>query len=77
MIQIEPTIKRELLSIHDELTKKDELYSKKELQGYYDMFRQRFGPEKLSQLDGEELLETISPRAAINPSVIFRESQQS
>lgn len=59
MIQIEPTIKRELLSIHDELTKKGELYSKEVLQGYYDTFRQRFGPENLSQLDGEELLETI------------------
>ena len=35
------------------------LLSKSRLQGYYDTFRRRFGPEVLRNLDGEELLATM------------------
>jgi len=52
MIELEPTVKQELLGIHKELMKKGELYSNEALQGYYDTFRHRFGTEKLSHLEG-------------------------
>lgn len=41
------------------LDSQGQLPSKSQLDEYYDTFRQRFAPEKLSNLDGEALLETM------------------
>ena len=35
------------------------MFSQTQLQGYYRLFRERFGPEVLRNLDGEALLETL------------------
>jgi len=56
---LNPTIKEDLLATQNDLTRRGELYSKEALDGYYSTFRQRFGPEILSQLDGVDLLETM------------------
>jgi len=58
-VDLNPIIKKNLLAIHDDLSRSGELYSKDTLDGYYSTFRQRFGPEILSQLDGVDLLETM------------------
>ena len=43
----------------DQMVTIGNLLSKSRLQGYYDTFRRRFGPEVLRNLDGEELLATM------------------
>jgi len=58
-IQLDPRIREDLIAVHKELLSRGELYPQKALDGFYDTFRQRFGPERLSQLDGEELLEVM------------------
>ena len=50
---------QELKEIHKKLDSKGDLLSKSQMSQCYDNFRQRFGPDKLSNLDGEALLETI------------------
>jgi len=50
---------RELRERHKKLDSQGDLFSKSQLSQWYDNFRQRFGPDKLSGLDGEVLLETI------------------
>ncbi|MBN1934153.1 MAG: AAA family ATPase, partial [Anaerolineae bacterium] len=42
-----------------ELSEQDRLLSKAQLAGFYETFRKRFGPDSLSKLDGEALLQTI------------------
>jgi len=46
----------ELRKFHQELDAKGELLSKSKLEECYRLFRQRFGPEVISQWEGEELL---------------------
>ena len=58
-VQLNPKIKEDLLTIHNDLIRRGELYSKEALEGYYSTFRLRFGPVILSQLDGLDLLETM------------------
>jgi len=50
---------QELKQLHDKLDKDGELLSKSQLAEYYDRFQQRFGPDKLKNLDGEALLDTM------------------
>jgi len=72
-IQLDSEVKAELISVHNELIHKGELHSQEDLKSYYDTFRQRFGPEKLSQLDGEELLETMHAHGSKNSLVYWLE----
>lgn len=61
---------RELREIHDKLDVEGKLRSRVELEGYYDTFRKRFGPDKLKNLDGESLLMTIHGRPG-NDSLVY------
>src|SRR5262245_29540633 len=44
---------------HEQLLEQGQLPSREKLQEYFATFRARFAPEKLRQLDGEELLNTM------------------
>src|SRR5262249_57707365 len=57
--RLEQRIKRRLRGGHQKLTADGKLLSRAQLEGYYRTFRNRFGPDVLSGLDGEALLETM------------------
>jgi 5-methylcytosine-specific restriction protein B len=50
---------QELTKRHKEVDADGNLASRQQLEQYYAAFRERFGPDVLSRLDGEELLETM------------------
>ncbi|AEB08756.1 AAA family ATPase [Desulfobacca acetoxidans] len=50
---------RELREVHQKLDAAGELLSKSQLDEYYAVFRQKFGPEVISRWEGEELLEKL------------------
>ena len=52
-------IKSRILDDHKELLADGKLPSNAQLDGYYRIFRSRFGPDVLASLDGEDLLETM------------------
>ena len=54
---LEPKIRSQLIEAHQELVDQGKLPSREQLGRYYDTFRERFGPERLTSLDGEALLE--------------------
>ncbi len=53
------------------LTREGRLLSRAELDGYYDAFREKFGPEVLKRLDGTELLEKIHARDDKKDSLVY------
>src|SRR5713101_4646621 len=56
---LDERIRRELLDLKQLLERDGKLLSDAQLTHHYDTFRSRFGPDKLSNLDGEALLETM------------------
>jgi len=56
---LDERIRRELIDLKQSLERDGKLFSDDQLARYYDTFRSRFGPDKLSNLDGEALLETM------------------
>jgi len=52
-------IQQELLELKKSMENDGKLLSKTQLDEYYSTFRSRFGPEKLSSLDGEALLDAM------------------
>lgn len=56
---LDPRIQQELLELKRSLESDGKLLSKQQLDEYYSTFRSRFGPDKLSSLDGEALLDTM------------------
>jgi hypothetical protein len=56
---IDPRLRNDLLTLYEELLKKNKLVVGDELNGYYETFRKKFGPDRLLSLDGKELLFTI------------------
>lgn len=56
---LDERIAQELRERYQSLKGKGALYSDEQLARYYSTFRSRFGPEKLKNLDGEALLETM------------------
>ncbi len=56
---LDPRIQQSLQTVHDSLLKRGELIIKDRLSELYSLFRERFGPECLKSLDGEELLNTM------------------
>ena len=51
--------RKAILAKHEELLNVGRIYTQKQLDGYFAIFRERFGPSALSALDGEALLELI------------------
>ncbi len=56
---LDDRIKTRILEDHKKLTADGKLYSKSQLEGFYRNFRNRFGPDALAKLDGEELLDSM------------------
>jgi hypothetical protein len=59
-----------LKNTHQRLLDEGRLPSLDKLQGYYDTFRARFGPDVLSRLDGEELLRTMHDFKRVNRNTL-------
>jgi 5-methylcytosine-specific restriction protein B len=56
---LEKTVHDNLKRRYEQLLEQEQLLSLEKLQEYYATFREHFAPDKLRQLDGEELLNTI------------------
>ncbi len=56
---LDERVQQSLRLCHESLLKRGELLTKERLTGYYALFRDRFGPERLKSLDGESLLNTM------------------
>ena len=54
--ELHPLVLENLKRVHEELRANGELHSREALEGFYETFRQRFGPEALRAHDGESLL---------------------
>ena len=51
--------RQEIIEKHQELLNEGRIYTEAQLQQYYSTFRNRFGPDALKGLDGEQLLDFI------------------
>src|SRR5437879_9518937 len=58
-LELDERITRELRVLYKSLVNDGKLLSNEQLAGYYSTFRSKFGPDKLANLDGEALLETM------------------
>ena len=58
-LELDERITRELRVLYKSLVNDGKLLSNEQLAGYYSTFRSKFGPDKLKNLDGEALLETM------------------
>lgn len=56
---LDPTIVKTISELHQKMDEEGALLSKSQLEHYYQTFKSRFGIEKLMQIDGEELLNTM------------------
>src|SRR3954469_5125140 len=56
---LDDRIRSRILDDHKKLTADGKLLSRSQLDTCYRTFRSRFGPDRLSMLDGEELLNTM------------------
>jgi 5-methylcytosine-specific restriction protein B len=56
---LEPSVKQRLLERYQQMNAEGKLLSRSQLDAYYSTFRSRFGPDRLANLDGEALLETM------------------
>ena len=55
---IDPRIEKELRTLYEKLSAHNKILTHEQLNNYYKTFRDRFGPEKLQDLAGDELLFT-------------------
>ena len=56
---LEPSVKQRILERYQQMNSEGKLLSRPQLDQFYKTFRDRFGPDKLANLDGEALLETM------------------
>lgn len=56
---LEPTVKLRIQERYQQMNAEGKLLSRPQLDQFYKTFRDRFGPDKLANLDGEALLETM------------------
>ena len=71
-LELHPLLRDDLERVHADMLANGELRSREVLLGYYDTFRQRFGPEILRAHDGEELL-TLTHETARDSLVYWLE----
>src|SRR5258706_339789 len=57
--EIDGRVLQDLRKLYKALLDDGKLFSDEQLAGYYNTFRSRFGPDRLKNLDGEALLETM------------------
>ena len=58
-MELDPRVVRELKEWHERLTTSGDLLTRPQLGSYYGLFRERFGPNVLRGLDGEQLLDLM------------------
>lgn len=58
-VMLDESKRKEILAKHEELLNDGRIYTKEKLDRQYSTFRQRFGPDALSGLDGEALLNVM------------------
>src|SRR5712691_440313 len=58
-LELDPRITEELKKLYKSLEEEGKLFSREQLAMYYTPFRSRFDPERLKNLDGEALLNTM------------------
>src|SRR6266516_4209660 len=58
-LELDERVVQELRELYKSLVNEGKLLSREQLAGYYSTFRNRFGPDKLKNLDGEALLDTM------------------
>jgi len=69
---LHPQIKDELKQLQQQMIADGELPARDKLNSYYQTFRDRFGPERLSNLDGEDLLYTMhGHRSTYRDSLVY------
>lgn len=69
---LHPQIKDELKQLQQQMIADGDLPAREKLNGYYRTFRERFGPERLRNLDGEELLYTMhGHRSTYRDSLVY------
>src|SRR5690349_9771144 len=56
---LEPAVKQKLRQRLQQMNNEGKLLSRSQLEQFYGAFRNRFGPDKLANLDGEALLTTM------------------
>ncbi len=56
---LDERIREALKQIHSDMLERGDLLSRERLQACHALFRDRFGPERLARLDGEQLLDTM------------------
>jgi len=59
VFELDERVALELRELHKSQVNEGKLLSGEQLAGYYSTFRSKFGPDKLKNLDGEALLETM------------------
>jgi 5-methylcytosine-specific restriction enzyme B len=59
MMVLGERLAQELKELYTQLNNDGKLLSKAQLEGYYETFRKRFGPDQLKSVDGEALLELM------------------
>src|ERR1700751_3098440 len=59
MANLDPRIEASLRDVHDSIDRRGELPSVEKLKESYARFREQFGPERLSSLDGDALLQLM------------------
>src|SRR5712691_7174970 len=59
VLELDERIDQELKELYKTLEIEGKLLSGEQLAGYYSTFRSRFGPDRLKNLDGEALLNTM------------------
>ncbi|MBE0411715.1 MAG: AAA family ATPase, partial [Anaerolineales bacterium] len=72
-IELHGKITQELKELYKKMDAQGKLPSRKQLDQYYETFHRRFGPDVLSNLDGEVLLETVHGRGNQNSLVYWLE----
>lgn len=73
MLTLHQAVDKELRSIHTALATEGALPPAPVLQRHYDTFRQRFGPDVLARLDGQELLELMHAHGSKDSLVYWLE----
>lgn len=64
-------LKKKLLDAHGRMQTAGELLPQKRLEECYALFRSRFGPDALRQLDGEQLLDTMHAHGPEKDSLVY------
>lgn len=73
MLVLDERISRDLKSRQQQLEEEGKLPSQQQLAQYYQTFRDRFGPERLGNLDGTTLLDTMHGRGGRDSLVYWLE----